>query len=270
MSYLAIELVLGSAVCLLHLAIGLGIGAKLGRSTVCITGETFGPREEPGETQRLLAMWFDLRLRLGELTQCARQAQPMPMEIVSQWRSELLQLSNGLGEALERKPQNGGAPDEAHHSTSLTSDRCPLDEGMTGKEVVTNAQILELVSAPLDFDNHDQPLVRHRFSAKQPLAPAISSGPLPAEAFRMVQFHDLSIRDVRYFEDDLPSEDKVVIGLGVPKPVKWIAARIENSRSAFMYGRVGYLVTARLIASIDRRDPVATPQLLTHPLEKNP
>jgi hypothetical protein len=268
MSYLTIELVLGSAVCLVHLAIGLGVGAKLGRASVCITGERLGLREEPGETQRLLAMWFDLRLRLSELTQCARQAQPMPMEIVSQWRSELLQLTNGLGEALERKPQHGGAPDETLQSPSLTSESCSPHEDITGKEVVTNDQILELVSAPLEFDNHDQPLVRHRFSAKQPLAPAISNGPLPAEAFRMVQFHDLSIRDVRYFEDDLPSEDKVVIGLGVPKPVKWIAARIENSRSAFMYGRVGYLVTARLIASIDKRDPVATPQLLTHPLEK--
>jgi hypothetical protein len=45
------------------------------------------------------------------------------------------------------------------------------------------------------------------------------------------------------------------IGLGLPKPVKWLAAEVEDFRSAFMYGRVGYLVTAGLRASIDNHLP---------------
>ena len=46
----------------------------------------------------------------------------------------------------------------------------------------------------------------------------------------------------------------MVLGLGVPSPVKWVAAEIEDSRAkAFRYGRVGYLVTARLVASIDNQ-----------------
>ena len=78
----------------------------------------------------------------------------------------------------------------------------------------------------------------------------------------MVQFHDLSVRDIRFFLDDRPAEDNVVIGLGVPKPVKWIAAKIEDYRSVFMYGRVGYLVTARLLASLDKRNRVAAEELV--------
>ena len=69
----------------------------------------------------------------------------------------------------------------------------------------------------------------------------------------MVQCHDLSVRDIRYFVDELPTEEVVVIGVGVPKPVKWLAGEIEDFRSAFMYGRVGYLVTARHRTCVDKR-----------------
>jgi hypothetical protein len=261
---MSIELIVGSVLCLVHLAIGLAIGAKVGRSTVCITGAPFVPCDEPAETQRLLSLWFDLRLRLSELTLCARQVQQLPLDTVARWRNELSQLTSQLGNALEHSVPSGGVIDKKAQELLATPDRGSFDEAMPGGEVATNAQLLELVSGPVDCDNPERPLVRHRFSAKQPLAPAINNGPLPAEAFRMVQFHDLSIRDIRYFEDELPSEEKVVIGLGVPKPVKWIAAKVENSRSAFMYGRVGYLVTARYLASIDKPGAATTSQLVAN------
>jgi hypothetical protein len=271
MSHLAIELLTGSVLCLLHLGIGLAVGTKIGRSSaVCVPGQYWSalPRAERTEVQRLVSQWFDLRLRLTELASCARQFQQMPQELLAQWQSELVQLTNELCQGLGHKLRDGDAiaASNAAHSLSA-SDRCLANETVPAKEMITNAQILELLDGQqLGFESHDEslPLVRYRFSTKQPLAPAVNNGPLAAEAFSMVQFHDLSIRDVRYFVDDLPTEDKVVIGLGVPQPVKWFAAEVEDSRSAFMYGRVGYLVTARLLASIDKRGHVASPELVEH------
>jgi CO/xanthine dehydrogenase Mo-binding subunit len=53
----------------------------------------------------------------------------------------------------------------------------------------------------------------------------------------------------------------------VERPVKWVAARIEDSRSAYRYGRVGYLVTAQLLACIDERNRAVPKQFMVQSKE---
>ena len=66
-----------------------------------------------------------------------------------------------------------------------------------------------------------------------------------------MDFKDLSVREIRFFEDDRPSADRVLVGLGQPSRAKWLVAKIVDYRTTFMYGRTGYLVTAQFLAGID-------------------
>jgi hypothetical protein len=67
----------------------------------------------------------------------------------------------------------------------------------------------------------------------------------------LVQCHDLSPSEIRYIVEDRPKEDEVVIGLGIPRPIKYLRARVEDYRSVYMYGRVGFLVTAAFVEALD-------------------
>jgi len=257
MSNLTIELLIGSMLCLLHLGIGLAIGWRFGRFSApgVHIAWPVPPPVEQSESQRLMAAWDDLRQRLIELASNARETQQVPQEVLSQWRTELAHLTNELHQVLDRKLgiTEAPRPPDADTSVMLASNGNPVDEAEPGIDIITNAQIVELVSGVGNESHECVPLVRYRFPVKQPLAGRLNNGAV--KAFGMVQCHDLSVTNVRYFVDDLPTEEFVVIGLGLPKPVKWLAAEVENFRSAFMYGRVGYLVTARLRASIDKRLP---------------
>ena len=265
MSHLALGLIAGSMLCLIHLAIGLALGARFGHPTTRYVALT-RPAAESSDAQRLSSQWFELCLRLSEMAGCADELRKVPAELISQWREELIRLTNELCRSMDL--QRSSAANAFAVSDSQTMPNLAGNSGqdeVPSDEVVTNKIILELLqNRNLGFAESDEsgPLVRYRFSTKQPLAPAPDGRPLSAEAFNLVQLHDLSVRDVRFFLDDRPVEDNVVIGLGLPKPVKWIAAKIENYRSVFMYGRVGYLVTARLLASLDKRNRVAAEELV--------
>jgi hypothetical protein len=264
MSHLALGLIAGCVICLIHLAIGLALGARFGQSKVRYVALS-RPATESSDIQRLSSQWFELCLRLSEMAGSVNELKQAPAELMSQWKVELVRLTHELCQSFEvqrRDKKDCAEPNSL--AGPLLTENSGQDEVPT-QEVINNTIILELLDErQLGFADSDDttPLVRYRFSTKQPLAPAPDSRPLLAEAFSMVQFHDLSVRDVRFFLDDRPGEDNVVIGLGVPKPVKWIAAKIEDYRSVFMYGRVGYLVTARLLGSIDQRNRVASQGLV--------
>jgi hypothetical protein len=264
MSLLAVELLIGSALCLVHLGIGLAIGWRLGGAALPAPihlGDRLDliTEERAGQQQ---CDWDDIRLRLADLASAAVELRPTPREALAKWVADLVQLSNDLRERLADTLAGAAEPRSSDQQcTRLPSHEIPDQEGKP--HVMTNAEILELcetLSRPVD--DEDVPPIRYKLSAKQPLAPYPSRG---AVAFRTVQCHDLSVKEIRYFVDDAPIEEKVIIGLGLPSPVKWLLAEIEDSRSAFMYGRMGYLVAARLIKSIDNHTRTASQQ----PVEAN-
>jgi len=254
MSHLAIELLIGSALCFVHLAIGLAIGWRLGRAALPVP-IPLGDRldlvtHERAEQQQY--QWDDIRLRLADLPSAAVQLRPTPREALATWVADLVQLSNELRKRLDDTRPIVVTSDE--QDTRLPSRGIAIQDGGS-HEVMTNAEILELCETLRHTThNEDVPPIRYKLSAKQPLAPYPSG---TSVRFRTVQCHDLSVKEIRFFEDDPPGEEKVVIGLGLPSPVKWLLAEIEDCRSAFMYGRVGFLVTAHLISSIDNH-PRAT------------
>lgn len=97
---------------------------------------------------------------------------------------------------------------------------------------------------------------RYRFAVSQPLAP-FRDGNL--DNYRDVQCHDISRSEIRYVVEQQPTYSEAVIGIGVPAPVKLILVSIDDYRPVYMYGLVGFLVTAtfRKVIPIDRDQPEA-------------
>jgi hypothetical protein len=253
----AFALLAGAMLCVLCLGSGLAIGLKLGRAAgpgLYIAAPRTTERTEQTDMQRMLAAWVDLRLRLMEVALCVRELQQMPHGLLTQWRDEFGRLTGELSQTLDQKLCMAEPKSQPRRLAMSQSARA---EEIGHGDLISNAQILDLLSQIGKIRDESIPLVRYKYSAKQFLAPAIDDCALPPESFSMVQCHDLSVRDIRYFVDEPPAEGKVVIGLGLPTPVKWVAAQVEDSRTAYQYGRVGYLVTARLLASIDNRSRAA-------------
>jgi len=258
MDQTAIALLAGALLCIVVNGLGVAIGLRLGRAagpSLYISAPRF---EQPTEHRRgmdaMLAAWVDLRLRLMEVALAVREMQQMPQGLLVEWRDEFARLTNTLSQTLDEKVRSAEPRSEP---LKITANQVSPDEIGHG-DLISNDLILDLLSQVGKPRDDSTPLVRYKFSAKQFLAPAVDDGPLPSEAFSIVQCHDISVRDIRYFVDQPPGEGRVVIGLGLPTPVKWVAAQIEDSRTAYRYGRVGYLVTARLLAAIDNRSH-ATP-----------
>jgi hypothetical protein len=251
----AVALLVGLVLCLIILGIGVAIGIKLGRVAGPALVIATQPREQSldrrTDVDRMLSAWIDLRLRLMEVAQGICDVQQMPHGLLVEWRKEFTRLANNLSQTIDGKVCAAEPLRVESRRIIKNQNAAPADIGHA--DLISNEQILELLSQIGQPRDSSRPLLRYKFSAKQFLAPAVDDGPLPPEAFSLVQCHDLSLRDIRYFVDQPATEGKVVIGLGVPTPVKWIAAQIEDSRTAYRYGRVGYLVTARLLAAIDSR-----------------
>jgi hypothetical protein len=257
MDQTAIALLAGAMLCIVVLGIGVAIGFKLGRAAgpdlYIAAPHHEQPTEDRDGMESMLAAWVDLRLRLMELAVGVREMQQIPQGVLVDWRDDFSRLSNTLSQTLDEKVRCAEPKTEP---LKITASSAPPEEIGHG-DLISNDLILELLSRVSEPRDSSAPLVRYKFSAKQLLATAVEDGPLPAEAFSLVQCHDISARDIRYFVDQPPSEGRVVIGLGLPTPIKWVAAQIEGSRTAFRYGRVGYLVTARLLAAIDNRSHAA-------------
>lgn len=127
----------------------------------------------------------------------------------------------------------------------------PLRAHRLGAHAVGNSRILEWFSGRSVERSPPGEKNRYPFAVQQPLA--VRKGvdlPEPGD-FKLVQCHDLSPAEIRYIVEDRPKEDDVVIGLGIPRPIKHLLARVEDYRSVYMYGRVGFLVTASFVEALD-------------------
>jgi hypothetical protein len=266
MSSIVIAVFAGAVFGLLLLSIGLVAGFKIGRLAtprIYVAGLGQDAKLDRSDLQGLVAAWVETRIRLMELALAAREMPDLPSEFAHQWRREVVRLTEDICHTIDHKPHSHDMQSQYEATTSAlpasatepARDSMEQDVGEDAGPVISNEQILELLDGLGRVPRDDSlPMIRYKFNVKQPLARAVDQGPLEPEAFRIVQCHDLSGRDIRYFVEDPAIEGMIIMGLGVPRPVKWVAARVEDSRSTYRYGRVGYLVTAKLLASIDRRD----------------
>jgi len=252
MSQTAIDLTVGASLCLAVLSVGFVAGWRCRLATQSVIAPTWElrPLRSRGRAvtfSELLSHWHDIRPRLAELASGVREVQDAPCAAVAEWRSDLVALSKELHQALKRLLGKNGSI--ALKTNSRTTAANQEDE--QPREVLTNEHLVTLLEEEPSTIVHGDvksPAARRKFSAMQVLAPLPDDGGLPSTVSE-VQCHDVSVRDIRYFVDKLPSTDRVLIGLGLPSPVKWVVAEIENYRRVVMYGRTGYLVTARFIGA---------------------
>jgi hypothetical protein len=254
MSEFPVAFVVNSALCLLHLIIGIAIGWRLGRwsngAAFRVPGRSHGTWATSTGDQGLR---FERHERLShtdeESSSLARQDQAAA-SLVTEEESEALSTIVNHWKVL---PISARAPSDNLAELRTTAAGNEWEQGANQREredyLMTNSEIVDLcdILRQNDRPEEEQP-IRYRLSAKQVLAPFPFGG---VESFRLVQCHDLSVREIRFFVDDLPTEDTIIVGLGLPSPVKWVVADIEDARAVFMYGRMGVLVTARLIRIIE-------------------
>ena len=243
MNQILVAVLAGSFLCLVVLIIGMAIGFRLGLPagpTLCLAGQAPSQGIDQTDLQRLMSAWWDLRVRLTEIAIRVRQMEQLPQDIIAQLQSELNRATENVSESLDQKLVLI-EHDTSKAEVTKTARAEPAAEEIGHSELISNEQLLALLSqVGRPGSGQETPVVRHKYAAKQYLAPALDDQPLAAEAFQTVQCHDISVRDIRYFVDDPPISPRVVLGLGVPSPVKWVAAEIEDSRAAYRYGRVGY------------------------------
>jgi hypothetical protein len=256
MSQFPVEFVVNSALCLLHLIIGIAIGWRLGRWSI---GAALRVPDRSHGIWATTTVDQDLRLERHDhlshtdedLALPARQDQAAA-SLVAEEESEALSTIVNHWKVL---PICAPAPTDNLAARRTTTAASEWEHGVNQRErereddVMTNSEIVDLcdILRQNDRPEEEQP-IRYRLSAKQVLAPFPFAG---VESFRLVQCHDLSVREIRFFVDDPPTEDTIIVGLGLPSPVKWVVADIEDARAVFMYGRMGMLVTARLIRIIE-------------------
>ena len=222
------------------LCLGLAIGWNMGRRAGAVV--------QPVDMQPFVSSVEMIRGDLGELTQRSRDL-PLPDQefaaLLARLTLSLDELHRSLSSRMLARQENQNAP--AKEASPASQER----SHSLGAHAVGNARILEWFSGrPLDRS----PLVeRNRFpyAVRQPLAPRTSEALPRPQDFAVVQCHDISPREIRYIVEDRPKEDEVVIGLGIPRPIKHVLARVEDYRSVYMYGRVGFLVTASFVQVVD-------------------
>ena len=236
-----IQLLVCTALCLLHLVLGLtiGIGLKGAPARATIARSTGAPQFVRQEVRRLAKDWKAIRSLLERFLSAADRVQPLPRDLLRQSLAELIAFEDRLRETIG---------DQANPPNAADTSIRPHDVIQRQLANLTDAQVTQL----FEIDRSTKAAaVRHKFTAKQPMAPLLGDSPPPADAFRLTQCHDLSVREIRFFEDDRPSADRVLVGLGQPSRAKWLVAKIVDYRTTFMYGRTGYLVTAQFLAGID-------------------
>jgi hypothetical protein len=244
MGHFSLELLVGSMFCLLHLGIGIAVGSRMSRN-VTVLGTK--PQSDAPIVPQQVIDWNEVRVRLAELSPFIQAVQVLPLAELRDKKDDLLNRISNLHNAMEGKPCEHPSKPQP-----LPVPQCEptVEVPMTEQGVHTNEQILALLDGATFERTHPlTPISRHKFAVTQPLATGGSDGVLCKIC--QVQCHDLSVNDVRYVVDHPPTAERVVIGLGVPKPVKWLAGTVEDFHSVFMYGRVGYLVTVRFIANVE-------------------
>ena len=221
-----------------HLVAGIYIGWHMGRRA--------GPAHiQPLNVGPLVASVEQMRQDFGELSQLSRSA-GVPQEfavLLARLTQSLDELHRSLSSRVCAKP----AAPEATATPAAPEER----SHRLGAHAIGNSRILQWF--------HDRPVgqcppgekTRYPFAVQQPLATRKGEElPEPGD-FELVQCHDLSPVEIRYLVEDRPKDDEVVIGLGIPRPIKHLLARVEDYRSVYMYGRVGFLVTASFVEALD-------------------
>jgi len=259
MSPFAIDLLLGALLALLVLSVGFLFGVRIGRWIAPAGTDESNPLHAAiasdgaaVDFQQLLSHWHDVRPRLAELASRLREVQQPPHDALAQWRSDLVRVTAELRQALKTRLRVSDSNGRVRR-TCCTGERA-IAEGLSlAKELLTNEQIVSILDqrelSP-KADGEARPTVRHKFPARQ-LIVALPDDGGPPSAIREVQCDDLSVREFRYFVEESPSTKRVIVGLGVPSPVKWLMAEIVDSRSADFEGQTACLVTARFLKSID-------------------
>jgi hypothetical protein len=245
--------------CTAHLLAGLSLGWYFGRRTV--RSPAAPPLSSEAELLAPYANQFsDLLRRLEDVAQMASSGQErdevrlatLLAGIMSSVKELQQKMAGHAAGCVESPPASAPAHETHAEAPSPAAEpAAAAEEHAPQRSAVDNQKIL-------DWFQDDRRLAvpsrgnerRYPFPVVQRLAPRCG-GELPgAESFRPVQCHDLSAREIRYISEQTPKEIEVVIGLGVPRPVKYMIARIEDYRTVYMYRRVAYLVTATFVAAL--------------------
>ncbi len=242
MSALQIAALIGAAIVLGtgHLCVGLSIGWFMGRRAGAVI--------QPVNLEPFLTSVERMRGDLGELSRLSRTVTLPDHEfaaLLARLTLSLDELHRSLSSRVFAVPRPPAA--NAHDPTPAPEER----SHRMGAHAIGNTRILEWFSDRQVGQNTPSEKNRYPFAVQQPLA-ARKGAELPEPGdFELVQCHDLSPTEIRYIVEYRPKEDEVVIGLGIPRPIKHLLARVEDYRSVYMYGRVGFLVTASFIEALD-------------------
>lgn len=94
---------------------------------------------------------------------------------------------------------------------------------------------------------------RRKYVCDQRMAPYMLDEAMPKAAeFRPVKCHDISMEGISFVTPETPDYDRVVISMGPPESLLYMAATVIHSRAVFMYGNVGYLVSCSFIKRMEQ------------------
>ncbi|HUE70468.1 MAG TPA: hypothetical protein VMP01_06215 [Pirellulaceae bacterium] len=213
-----------------HVSIGLAMGWRTGHARSASPVANLKP---------MVTLVERIRDEMGDLSRLAQKLPSLDRAIAA----SIARLTSSLDELLRSV---GNVPAMASAAVQTAELSHPM-----GTRAVGNVRILEWFNRPTIGRSLPEESRRYPFAVPQPLAPRQSEElPDPGD-FKLVQCHDLCPTQLRYVIDDRPKDEEVVIGLGLPKPVKFLLARIDDFRSVYMYGQVGFLVTATFVETLD-------------------
>jgi hypothetical protein len=213
----------GVALCLGHLGVGLAVGWRMRQK------KSASPEPLVDSVERM-------RADLVDLSRLARDIPSLDREFAALLGRLTLSLDELHRTLTDPNRTVGGEPqDPEQHGHQL------------GTHAVGNVRILAWFNQPIGCSLTEE---NRPFAVKQPLAPRVSDEFPEPQDFELVQCHDLSPTQIRYLLDHQPTEEEVVIGLGLPTPIKYLLARIEDFKSLHIYGRDGFLVTATFVEAL--------------------
>jgi hypothetical protein len=231
LTMIGLGMVLGSG----HLCAGLAIGWYMGKSRPAPAAPP------PVNLEPFVTSVEQLRLEMAQLSRLSKNV-PSPDQEFTTLVARLALSLDELHQAL------------SNPSRVVAMPKAPNPDGEShrmGAHAVSNRRILQWfagqqIRSPITEEGRRYPFAVQQFLAMR----KGEELPEPAD-FELVQCHDLSPTEVRYLVDQRPKGAEVVIGLGLPQPVKFLLARVEDYRSVYMYSRVGYLVTAQFLGTVD-------------------
>lgn len=235
---IGLGMVLGSA----HLCVGLAIGWYMGKSRSAPAGPAVNLEPFVTSVERL-------RLEMAELSRLSKSVPSPDQGLVTLVARVALSLDE-----LHQSLSNPGRPASPPPKTTEPDGQSHC----MGAHAVSNSRILQWFAGQRIRSPVTEEGRRYPFAVQQFLAVRKGEELPEASDFAREQCHDLSATEVRYLIEQRPKESEIVIGLGLPHPVKFLLARIEDYRSVYMYGRVGYLVTARFLEALDHPPYVAS------------